>query len=353
MPQRNLDFTGFVSSQDPRTQPTYQPPPLPTDTYNVNQEPQFDFQGMIQRLKQAQTFGYSQEQQAQQQQFQRGTSALPSDLSGAQLSPSQIQGFRRGETNVLQPTIGGARSLVTEATKAIGEYQQSQSENQQKVKDTLTLAAQGGSQALEGLLKTNPEIYKLAGLEPQSFIAGIKAKEAEEKRQFDVSNRDKTGTPGTEDYKVQRSSRISEDIDLILPRVTKGVTGLFGKTTSRIPGTAAYDLQKSLDEIKANIGFNELQAMREASKTGGALGQVAVQELTFLQSTLGNLDIGQSPEQLKANLLKVKQSVERWNSGPGRTEQTGGTVKMKGPKGTFNVPADKVETFKKNGYTQL
>ena len=152
------------------------------------QDSGFDFQAMIKQLKQAQAFGYQKQQGAEQQQFERGTAALPSDLAGAQLSPSQIQGFRRGEVSAIEPTVGGARDLVSQATKAIGEYQQSQAENQQKVKDTLELAAQGGSQAIEGLLKSNPEIFKLAGLEPNSFLAGIKAKEQAKTKQQDFEN---------------------------------------------------------------------------------------------------------------------------------------------------------------------
>ncbi|HBY54585.1 MAG TPA: hypothetical protein DEH15_19380 [Marinilabiliales bacterium] len=62
--------------------------------------------------------------------------------------------------------------------------------------------------------------------------------------------------------------------------------------------------------------------MRDASKTGGALGQIAVQELNFLQSVLGSLAIGQSTEQLKQNLAEIKQSVERWNNTSQETSQT-------------------------------
>jgi hypothetical protein len=52
--------------------------------------------------------------------------------------------------------------------------------------------------------------------------------------------------------------------------------------------------------------------MRQASPTGGALGQVAVQELNFLQATVANLDVGQSPAQLRTNLDKIKKHYNRW-----------------------------------------
>lgn len=86
-------------------------------------------------------------------------------------------------------------------------------------------------------------------------------------------------------------------------------TGLVGWATSSIPGTDAYKLKNFLTTIKANIGFDALQAMREASPTGGALGQVAVQELIALQATLGSLDQAQSPQEIRRVLQDVKNII--------------------------------------------
>lgn len=125
-------------------------------------------------------------------------------------------------------------------------------------------------------------------------------------------------------YLAERATRVLNDVDDVINRVSYLTAGVAGKASQQIPGTPAYDLAKDIDAIKANIGFNELQAMREASKTGGALGQIAVQELNFLQTVLGSLDIGQSPDQLKKNLEKVKQSVQRWDVAKGKTPAGGG-----------------------------
>lgn len=95
--------------------------------------------------------------------------------------------------------------------------------------------------------------------------------------------------------------------------MTTGVVGDMRRTPmGRMTGSGAYDLARTVDTIKANLGFQELQAMREASPTGGALGQVAVQELAMLQSTLASLDPGQSEEQLARNLRKVQQHYMNW-----------------------------------------
>ena len=57
--------------------------------------------------------------------------------------------------------------------------------------------------------------------------------------------------------------------------------------------------------IRSRIGFNELQAMRESSPTGGALGNVTIGELERLESVYGSLNLGQDPEALKANLQRI------------------------------------------------
>jgi len=113
-------------------------------------------------------------------------------------------------------------------------------------------------------------------------------------------------------YKAERVRRIVESIDSVIDRVGYLTSGIAGKASESVPGTPAYDLTQDIISLKSNIAENELQEMREASKTGGAVGQVAIQEWVFLSSVLGALDIGQSPNQLKRNLEKVKRSVEKW-----------------------------------------
>lgn len=61
--------------------------------------------------------------------------------------------------------------------------------------------------------------------------------------------------------------------------------------------------------IQANLGFDALQAMRDASPTGGALGQVAVQELEMLQSTVANLD--PTTENFADNVKRVEELYKR------------------------------------------
>jgi hypothetical protein len=116
----------------------------------------------------------------------------------------------------------------------------------------------------------------------------------------------------------QQSSLVKETIDAALKETGFFTTGGVGRLAAAVPGTPAYDLARRIETIKANIGFNELQRMRDESPTGGALGQVAVQELTYLQSALGNLDQAQSRDELEKNLRNIR-SIIRDTSGSGRT----------------------------------
>lgn len=79
-----------------------------------------------------------------------------------------------------------------------------------------------------------------------------------------------------------------------------------GSLLQKIPASAAKDLSTLLDTVKANTGFDKLQQMRNASPTGGALGQVSELENRMLQSALGSLDQSQSKEQLMFTLQRVE-----------------------------------------------
>jgi hypothetical protein len=81
--------------------------------------------------------------------------------------------------------------------------------------------------------------------------------------------------------------------------------GAFSNLFRMIPGTAAHNLEKDLDTVRANVGFDRLQQMREGSKTGGALGNVSEKENLLLQATAGAVDPSQSADQFRRNLMGI------------------------------------------------
>jgi hypothetical protein len=118
---------------------------------------------------------------------------------------------------------------------------------------------------------------------------------------------------------VIENPTVTSNIDALIPQLDEdlaswlpsNVAGFGGKILSNIAGSDAYDFNARIETIKANIGFDKLQAMRDASPTGGALGQVSEMELRQLNASMGNLDIGQSPEQLRENLIAVREQYIR------------------------------------------
>lgn len=120
-------------------------------------------------------------------------------------------------------------------------------------------------------------------------------------------------TAPANEYGDERALRMRDMIGEILPVISRRTAGV-GSVLSGIPETGARDLRAKLEALKSNIGFKELQEMRNASKTGGALGQVSDKENALLSSSLGSLDQGQSPEQLSATLKKIVGSLDRWDA---------------------------------------
>jgi hypothetical protein len=112
--------------------------------------------------------------------------------------------------------------------------------------------------------------------------------------------------------RVEKAKIISGKIDEALGKIKWNTTGTLGGYSAMVKGTDAYNLARTIDTIQANIGFDELQAMRDASPTGGALGSITEREISLLQSTLASLDVAQDAETLRSNLGQVEEHYINW-----------------------------------------
>ena len=83
-------------------------------------------------------------------------------------------------------------------------------------------------------------------------------------------------------------------------------TGFTGWLTGFIPGTDAYNLQRTVESIGANIASDRLQTMRENSPTGGALGNVTDKDMDLMMAAYGSLKTSQSEAQFLRNLERVE-----------------------------------------------
>jgi len=90
-------------------------------------------------------------------------------------------------------------------------------------------------------------------------------------------------------------------------------TGFLGSKLKDTAGTPAFDLSQTLSTLQANAGFDRLQEMRDASITGGALGQVSERELALLVDSYSAIGQSQSKKQFIENLNAFeKQLDETW-----------------------------------------
>lgn len=104
---------------------------------------------------------------------------------------------------------------------------------------------------------------------------------------------------------VSNLNRLREQANQILnDKSLGGITGVQGMFPN-MPGGHAADIQARLNTLKSQVGFGALQAMRAASKTGGALGSVSDSENDLLQRNIAALDKVQSLDGMKESLRKI------------------------------------------------
>lgn len=163
---------------------------------------------------------------------------------------------------------------------------------------------------------TIPQGYQLQKVGGAWQMAPIPGGPAER----DIADKDrkvqaeKANTARAGDVVVQDIDRaLGLDKQAVLP-----TAGLGASTLAKIPGTAASDMARLLDSVKANVSFQTLTEMRKASPTGGALGAVSDREMTLLQAALGSLEQSQSPGQFRDNLTRVRNLYLDIVHGPGQ-----------------------------------
>lgn len=134
-------------------------------------------------------------------------------------------------------------------------------------------------------------------------ISGSKADIEEQNRQTQMrkaATQESTGQ-NVVSREVQKALRMIKENTGIVP-----VAGVYGALAAQyLPNQEARDLRRTLDTLKASTAFQRLQQMRDASKTGGALGNVSNVELDLLMSAYGSLSQDLSEKELVENLKEI------------------------------------------------
>lgn len=201
-------------------------------------------------------------------------------------------GERRRQFDIEQPIVGRLRTA-----QAADLERKPQAESQERAHEIF----------MEGLGNTN----RIGQIDRQGNwnLRGIGAQGAEARKTATLRLMGQ-GQQGAA-YANERTGRIRQSVSDLKNKVSAWTAGP-GSLLASIPATDARNFAAELNTLKSNIAFGELQEMRAASKTGGALGAVSERELSLLESSLGALDQGQSPANLAAQLQKIEDSLSRW-----------------------------------------
>ena len=178
----------------------------------------------------------------------------------------------------------------------------------------IDLANLESKNSLANAMAIAKEKARLAQLAPGAKLdMALKRLQIAEKRQekFDKERKTKLADSGRKIKFAIQDGKIREAKALARKMMT---TGFIGNVMRFVGDSDALDLQTNLDVIKANLGFDALEAMRAASPTGGALGQITERELSFLQSTIASLNQAQSQESLLKSLDQIQLSMVRWRT---------------------------------------
>jgi len=172
-------------------------------------------------------------------------------------------------------------------------------------------------------VKIEPDLQFVSATDNQP--AGYFNKHTGQFTPLGIKGRGGAGVEEISPYQAERQTRNLQSVSELKLKVDT-TPGIFGKTAalpipSFLRSEGFRNFRAELDTLKANIAFGELTAMREASKTGGALGQVSDKEGSLLQAALGALDMTQSPENFKKQLQKINDSIVRWQTAMGKLPQ--------------------------------
>ena len=245
------------------------------------------------------------QEQEREKNLQEALSALPPDATDAQLQ-SVLRKYADSKT-VLQSLEKKSLAAFQAEERAKIEQEKAQRRADERERDREFKLLIAGLSAQQ----------RNATTELQRQLIQGKIDDAQAKRDEKIEKQ-----LASAEGVVQGTQVVLGKIDEALGLIGKNTTGI-GSYLSVVPGTESRSLSSALATIKARLGFDQLQQMRQASPTGGALGQVAVKELEALQAALASLDQGLDSKTLRSNLNQIKSSYENWrNAALKKTDKT-------------------------------
>jgi len=113
---------------------------------------------------------------------------------------------------------------------------------------------------------------------------------------------------------ITKSVYLQDQVDKLSKNIGYGETGLTGQVLSNFGGFAAYDRDRDIINLKANLGFEQINEMKrqaaESGASGTGLGQISNIEFMSLQSTVDALDVGMSEEAQLESLENIRKHLK-------------------------------------------
>ena len=100
-------------------------------------------------------------------------------------------------------------------------------------------------------------------------------------------------------------------------------TGIGGSVLKNIPGTPANTLSGQLDVLKARVAVKNINQMRMASPTGGALGNVSDKDMAKMEKMEGDLEQSRDSRELLYNIQRMKRAYNHLLTSNGLPDEPG------------------------------
>lgn len=225
------------------------------------------------------------------------------DGSGGTVTMPRAEAVRRlggAAAQQPQPVPPGLQNRSPEEMAAIRQVMAAQAQGQQA---SVTVPAPTAAQPLgtiptERILGRTPSAAESAA-EKERQVTAVKKAEQKPQAQLQVQTQ-------LEDLRRLRTLAAEISSDKALGRAT----GLVGAIPS-IPGSDAANAEALIDSLKAQVSGMKLQSMRDASKTGGAVGQVTEREWPRLENMIVALDrVKMDKAAFQAKLSELQREIQ-------------------------------------------
>ena len=255
--------------------------------------------------------------------------------SGIAYSPQELQAIENAYAGIYDPAIESARNKVMQRRSEEQEAKEAEiatSKAETEFQNDLTMLG----------IKHGYDLEKMkADQEYQTSLASYKASLSSSAGGAGAGGAGAGGAGADNpDYVIEQSVVAIRSIDNIIAKIDGSTSGMFNSASNPIlrqmfdglAGSDAMDVVTSREALEAIVGFDTLNKMRQAARSGASgLGQVTERELKYLQSVQGSLNELQSNTQLfntlrevRASFARIQAEAESAGRGPANAVQTSG-----------------------------